>query len=76
MHRLVTALRRGLDILARRRGQGTVEYVGIVLAIGALLLALAGPLNGMAKPVATKVANAITQAIDDTLDGGKGDGTK
>ena len=57
----------------RERGQGTVEYVGIVLAVGALLLALAGPLHGLANPIAKKVASAVSHAIDDTVGAGDGD---
>ena len=58
-HRIVPALRRS-------RGQGTVEYVGIVIAIGALLLALGGVFGttGIAKPIAAKITAAVSHAID------------
>ena len=58
--------------LLRERGQGTVEYVGIVLAVGALLLALATPMHGLAGPIATTLGAAVKQAIDDTVGAGKG----
>jgi hypothetical protein len=58
--------------LLRQRGQGTVEYVGIVLAVGALLLALATPMHGLAGPIASKLGSALKQAIDDTVGAGKG----
>ena len=52
--------------LRRSRGQGTVEYVGIVIAIGALLLALGGVFGttGIAKPIAAKITAAVSHAID------------
>ena len=52
--------------LGRSRGQGTVEYVGIVIAIGALLLALGGVFGttGIAKPIAAKITAAVSHAID------------
>ena len=56
--------------LARRlramHGQGTVEYVGIVIAIGALLLALGGVFGttSIAKPIASKITAAVSHAID------------
>jgi hypothetical protein len=64
--------------LARRlrasRGQGTVEYVGIVLAIGALLLAFSTALpKQAATSVAKKVESAVVKAIDKTVgDDGNG----
>ena len=73
MHSLTHTLRRVARHLRDTRGQGTVEYVGIVLAIGALALALVGPLRGKATPIANKVATAVTNAIDTTTtDGGRG----
>jgi hypothetical protein len=57
--------------LARRRGQGTVEYVGIVLAVGTLLLALATPMGHLAGPIAAKIAAAVKDAIDTTVSHGK-----
>lgn len=52
--------------LGGSRGQGTVEYVGIVIAIGALLLALGGVFGttGIAKPIAAKITAAVSHAID------------
>ena len=72
MHALTQKLRRFARHLRDTRGQGTVEYVGIVLAVGALLLALVGPLRGKATPIATKVAAAVTHAIDSTTTPGGG----
>jgi hypothetical protein len=47
--------------LAGRRGQGTVEYLGLLIAIGALLLAVMTQLKGGG--VAREVSNAMVAAI-------------
>ena len=58
--------------LASSRGQGTVEYVGIVLVVGALLLALKSGLGeGVGKQIGTKLTAAVAQAIT-TVTGDKG----
>jgi Flp pilus assembly pilin Flp len=43
------------------RGQGTVEYLGILVAVGALLIAVK---TGMRGSIATRVTNQISDAID------------
>jgi hypothetical protein len=58
--------------LASSRGQGTVEYVGIVLVVGALLLALKSGLGpGIGKEIGTKLTAAVAQAIT-SVTAGKG----
>lgn len=42
-------------------GQGTVEYLGILVAVGALLIAVK---TGMRGSIATRVTNQISDAID------------
>jgi hypothetical protein len=49
------------DPLAGERGQGTVEYLGLLIAIGALLLAVMTQLKGGG--VAREVSNAMVAAI-------------
>jgi hypothetical protein len=48
-------------LLAGERGQGTVEYLGLLIAIGALLLAVMTQLKGGG--VAREVSNAMVAAI-------------
>jgi hypothetical protein len=68
MQSLLTPLRRLLARLRTTRGQGTVEYVGIVLAVGALLLAFSSALpREAAGAVAKKVESAVVKAIDKTV---------
>jgi hypothetical protein len=53
------------DRLAESRGQGTVEYIGIVVVVGALLLAVKTGLTG---DLTKTVAHAITQTVTDAID--------
>jgi hypothetical protein len=76
MQPVLNAVRRHVSRLRRSRGQGTVEYVGIVLAVGALLLAFTSALpRQAATSVAKKVEAAVVKAIDNTVGGGSGDGS-
>jgi hypothetical protein len=58
----------GLRRLSSTRGQGTVEYVGIVIVIGVLLVALktgvAGKNGGQ---VGEKLSKAVSEAIDSVM---------
>ena len=60
---------RPLRRLRSVRGQGTVEYVGIVLAVAVLLLALTGPLGKQNDAIARKIGGAVAHAIDTTVAG-------
>jgi hypothetical protein len=53
------------DRLAASRGQGTVEYIGIVVVVGALLLAVK---TGLGDEIGKTVAHAITQTVTDAID--------
>jgi len=75
MQPLLNVLRRLAERVRVSRGQGTVEYVGIVLAIGALLLAFSTALpKQAASSIAKKVESAVVKAIDKTVgdDGSSG----
>jgi hypothetical protein len=67
MHTLRNLLDRwndGCRRLASTQGQGTVEYVGIVLVVGALLLALKSGLgHGATTSISSKLISAVSQAI-------------
>jgi hypothetical protein len=63
---------RGLRRLAASRGQGTVEYVGIVIVVGVLLVAVkAGIGKSGAHDIAAKISSSVTQAVQDVV-GAKG----
>jgi hypothetical protein len=60
MARFVTA-----RILQAERGQGTVEYVGIVLAVAALLVAVAAAIdNKVGGPIATALVHRLQEAVN------------
>jgi hypothetical protein len=51
-------------ILQGERGQGTVEYVGIVLAVAALLVAVAAAIdNKVGGPIATALVHRLQEAV-------------
>ncbi|MDX6629240.1 MAG: hypothetical protein QOH00_1486 [Gaiellales bacterium] len=50
--------------LHAERGQGTVEYVGIVLAVAALLVAVAAAIdNKVGGPIATALVRRLQEAV-------------
>jgi hypothetical protein len=60
---------RGATLTARReRGQATIEYLGILLLVGALMAAVAG----LAPKLGPMIADAITDAFADAFDKVKG----
>ena len=67
LNRLLAALRR----IGREAGQGTVEYVGIVIAVGALLLALNAALGTDAGKIGDRVKAGVVHAIDQVTADGK-----
>lgn len=51
-------------MLQVERGQGTVEYVGIVLAVAALLVAVAAAIdNKVGGPIATALVHKLQEAV-------------
>ena len=53
--------------LGRRRGQGTVEYLGLALAIGVLLVAVSKAFSGKDHGVGDALAKALKSAIGTAL---------
>ncbi len=52
-------------VLQAERGQGTVEYVGIVLAVAALLVAVAAAIdNKVGGPIATALVHRLQEAVN------------
>ena len=63
MIRLITRLQTE-RIFQLERGQGTVEYVGIVLAVAALLVAVAAAIdNKVGGPIATALVHKLQDAV-------------
>jgi len=78
-HRLAAALvvgagqlaARGRRSLADERGQGTVEYAGLAMAIGVLLLAVGSFLGGKDHGIGSVVIGAVKDAVERAAGGGK-----
>ena len=66
--RLVARVRRRL---AGEHGQGTVEYAGLAMAIGVLLLAVGSYLGGQDHGIGSVVTSAIKSAVEHASGGGK-----
>ena len=66
--RLVARVRRGLTA---EHGQGTVEYAGLAMAIGVLLLAVGSYLGGQDHGIGSVVTSAIKSAVEHASGGGK-----
>ena len=63
MFRSIT-FRVAVRTLQAERGQGTVEYVGIVLAVAALLVAVAAAIdNKVGGPIATALVHRLQEAV-------------
>ena len=63
MSRFITWIQTA-RILQVERGQGTVEYVGIVLAVAALLVAVAAAIdNKVGGPIATALVHKLQEAV-------------
>ena len=68
MYRLMGRIHAALasacrDAGRRETGQGTVEYVGLAMSIGVLLLAVGSYLSGKDHGIGTLVTNAIKAAL-------------
>ena len=68
MHHAVAAVHSRLLALASRirrdeRGQGTVEYVGLAMAVGVLLLAVSSFFGGTDHGIGSVVTGAIKSAV-------------
>jgi hypothetical protein len=64
----------GLRGLSACRGQGTVEYVGIVIVVGVLLVALKAGMGDQGGTIAHKISKSVSDAIQNVMEskGGKG----
>lgn len=78
-HRIAAALMvalhqnsaRARRALAAEDGQGTVEYAGLAMAIGVLLLAVGSYLGGKDHGIGSVVTSAIKNAVEQAAGGGK-----
>ena len=67
--RATRALERAREVRASERGQGTVEYVGLVLLVAALMGGMVaavgglGSLSGIGKELAEAITKKIVQGV-------------
>jgi Flp pilus assembly pilin Flp len=66
--RILALVRR---IRRDERGQGTVEYVGLAMAVGVLLLAVSSFLGGHDHGLGSIITGAIKSAVQRAAGGGK-----
>ncbi len=71
MYELFGRVHAALATMGSQRGQGTVEYVGLILLIAVVLAGVVKAANGFTddKGIATAVVDKLKQAIGDV---GKG----
>ena len=69
-----TIAKGGVRGLASTRGQGTVEYVGIVIVIGVLLVALKAGMGDQGGTIAHKISKSVSDAIQGVIEGKSGKG--
>ena len=64
-HRLWTTLRTTLGRLGREAGQGTVEYVGLILLMGVLIAGVVKASSGFSD---TTVADAVVKKLKTAIE--------
>jgi hypothetical protein len=65
MYELMGPIHHGLHVVRGQRGQGTVEYVGLILLIAgvlAVVVAASGTFGG--KAIGSAIVNQLKEAID------------
>jgi Flp pilus assembly pilin Flp len=67
----VRALRLAGRMHGEERGQGTVEYVGLAMAVGVLLLAVSSFVGGTDHGIGSVITSAIKSAVQRAAGGGK-----
>lgn len=70
-HRIAAAIVTRVRHHGGEAGQGTVEYAGLAMAIGVLLLAVGSYLGGKDHGIGSVVTDAIKSAVQHATGGGK-----
>ena len=60
-----------LRALPREEGQGTVEYAGLAMAVGVLLLAVGSYMSGKDGGIGSVVVGAVKDAVEQASSRGK-----
>lgn len=64
----VTRRARAIQSLAGERGQGTVEYVGLILLVSLLMVGMVAAMKGFNGKQGTELADVIINKIKEAVD--------
>jgi Flp pilus assembly pilin Flp len=64
----VTRRARAIHMLAEERGQGTVEYVGLILLVSLLMVGMVAAMKGFNGKQGTELADVIINKIKEAVD--------
>lgn len=59
---------RAIHLLAEERGQGTVEYVGLILLVSLLMVGMVAAMKGFNGKQGTELADLIVDKIKEAVD--------
>jgi hypothetical protein len=68
LHAAVARRARGVQVLAGERGQGTVEYVGLILLVSLLMVGMVAAMKGFNGKQGTELADVIVNKIKEAVD--------
>jgi Flp pilus assembly pilin Flp len=65
---VVSRRARAIHALAEERGQGTVEYVGLILLVSLLMVGMVAAMKGFNGKQGTELADVIIDKIKEAVD--------
>jgi hypothetical protein len=68
VHGAVARRARAIQALAGERGQGTVEYVGLILLVSLLMVGMVAAMKGFNGKQGTELADVIIDKIKEAVD--------
>lgn len=68
LHAAVAGRVRAIRLLAGERGQGTVEYVGLILLVSLLMVGMVAAMKGFNGKQGTELADVIVAKIKESVD--------
>ena len=68
LHATVTRRVRRIRLLAEETGQGTVEYVGLILLVSLLMVGMVAAMKGFNGKQGTELADVIVNKIKEAVD--------
>ncbi len=68
LHALIFRRVREIHRLAGERGQGTVEYVGLILLVSLLMVGMVAAMKGFNGKQGTELADVIVDKIKEAVD--------